>query len=91
MSDFTGQLRITELKQLDARKAVKITQDIYACSMGKVFKVLAICLSDDEANEFCRKNKDCGVIATDSNGLIYIAEIYGKTIKSAVLKDFMGH
>ena len=62
---------------------------ICVASMGKMFRVTAICKDDDEANEFCRKNHDNGVIATDSNGLIYIAELYGKTIKSEIIKDFM--
>ena len=62
---------------------------VCVASMGKMFKVAVICKTDEEANEICRKNKDIGVIATDCNGLIYLAELYGKTIKSQVVKDFL--
>lgn len=67
--------------------------EMVACvaSMGKMFKVTAICKSDEEANIICRKNPDTGVIATDCNGLVYIAELYGHTIKSQIIKDFIKH
>jgi len=55
--------------------------------MGKVFRVSHIAKSIDEANEFMRKNKDCGMIAEDNNGLIYIAEHYALTIPSSLLPD----
>ena len=61
---------------------------ICVASMGKMHRVTAVCKGDDEANEVCRKNPDTGVIAKDCNGLIYIAELYGKTINSQVIKDF---
>jgi hypothetical protein len=73
-------------------KSLKLNnQDMTVCvaSMGKMFKVNAICRDDDEANEFCRKNPDSGVVACDANGLIYIAELYGRTIKSQLIKDFI--
>ena len=62
---------------------------VYVASMGKMFKVSAICKTDEEANEVCRKNADVGVIAQDCNGLIYIANLYGLTIKSSLIRDFM--
>ena len=73
-------------------KTLKLNNpDMTVCvaSMGKMFRVTAICKDENEANEVCRKNTDSGVIACDKNGLIYIAELYGKTIKSQIIKDFM--
>ena len=60
--------------------------DLYIKSMGKIFRVLAICKSDDEANEFCRKNNDCGVMA-EQDGLIFIAEFYSAICKSDRILD----
>jgi len=60
---------------------------VYCKSMGKVFRVTHIAKSDDEANEFMRKNKDTAVIAVDRSGLVYIAELYQMTIKSNTLPD----
>lgn len=59
---------------------------LYMKSMGKIFRVATICKSD-EANEFCRKNKDYGVIACDCNNLVYIANFYGKTCPSELIVD----
>jgi len=55
--------------------------------MGKVFRVSHIAKTVNEANEFMRKNKDCGMIAEDKSGLIYIAEHYALTISSSLLPD----
>jgi hypothetical protein len=60
---------------------------VYCKSVGKVFRVYHIARSDDAANEFCAKHKDCGVIAVDKSGLVYIAELYSLTVKSDVLPD----
>ena len=62
---------------------------LYMASMGKIFRVMAVCADNNEANNFCAKNTNCGVIAADDNGLVYVAELYGKTIKSSPLIEFM--
>lgn len=45
---------------------------IYVKTMGKFYKLRHIANSVDEANEFCKKNKDCGVIGK-ANGKSFIA------------------
>jgi hypothetical protein len=55
--------------------------------MGKVFKVQHIAITNEEANQFCSKHKDTGVIATDQSGLIYIADLCEMTISSDLLPD----
>jgi len=60
---------------------------VYCKSMGKVFRVAHIARDTAEANSFCEKHTDCSVIAEDGNGLIYIAETYGLTVKSELLPD----
>lgn len=59
---------------------------IYVKSMGKIFKVRKACYSEIEANKFCKKNKDTGVIAVDKDsGMIFIADLYAVTVKSNLL------
>jgi hypothetical protein len=41
---------------------------------GKIYRVEAIVILDEEANALCAKNPNLSVIATDSEGRIYIAE-----------------
>jgi len=60
---------------------------VYCKSMGKIFRVQHIAKSLDEANTFCKKHPDCGVIAEDKTGLIFIAETYALKINSDVLPD----
>jgi len=56
--------------------------------MGKILRVAHIAQTDDEANEFCAKHPDTGVIALDqNNGLVFIAELYQIKIDSKVLPD----
>jgi hypothetical protein len=56
--------------------------------MGKIFRVSHIAKTTEEANEFCGKHPDTGVIAEDTkSGLIFIAEKYQLTVKSDVLPD----
>jgi hypothetical protein len=44
-------------------------------SNGKFFRVRRIAESEKEANDFCEKHKDVGVIYVNNDyGLIYIAE-----------------
>uniref|UniRef100_A0A6H1ZV51 Uncharacterized protein n=1 Tax=viral metagenome TaxID=1070528 RepID=A0A6H1ZV51_9ZZZZ len=61
---------------------------VYCKSMGKILRVAHIAQTDDEANEFCAKHPDTGVIALDqNNGLVFIAELYQIKIDSKVLPD----
>lgn len=60
---------------------------LYAASMGKVFRVRWICRSDEEANLVMARNRDVGLIATDKNGLLYLAELYGAVAPSAIMAD----
>ena len=60
---------------------------LYVKSMGKVFRVYAICDNDDDANEYCKKHSDAGVIATDQQGRIYVACLYETVCKSNQLID----
>ena len=48
---------------------------LYCKSMGKIFRVKKIAQNEKEANDFCAKHADCGVIAVEQN-LIFIAELY---------------
>ena len=43
---------------------------------GELFRVEAICKTDAEANDVMKGNPRLAVIATDSNGLNYVAEIH---------------
>jgi len=61
---------------------------LYAKSMGKVFLVVHIATSVDEANSYCEKHSDCGVIAEDTEkGIIFIANIYAEKVPSSVLPE----
>jgi len=61
---------------------------LYCKSMGKIFRVTKVALNDQEANDYCTKHKDQGVIAVDNkNGLVYIAEFYSSKVPSSVLPD----
>lgn len=58
---------------------------LYVASMGKIFRVTAVCKTDDEANAICKKDPDQSVMAVDCNGLIYLANSYSLTVPSSVL------
>jgi len=61
---------------------------LYCKSMGKIFKVHYIAKTDEEANEFMKKNPSCAVIACDNrNGLVMIAEKYTSVGRSSLLPD----
>jgi len=60
---------------------------LYCKSMGKIFRVKHIAKDFEEANNYCRKHKDCGVIAETNNGLTLIAELYQIKVNSSVLPD----
>jgi len=42
-------------------------------SLGKLFKVVYIAETIDEANAYCEMNEGCGVLDEDHRGRIYIA------------------
>jgi hypothetical protein len=60
---------------------------LYCASMGKLFRVTAVCKSDAEANQIMARDSDQALIATDCNGLNYLANQYGSTCPSAVVED----
>ena len=61
---------------------------LYMKSMGKLFKVTAICLTYDEANKICEKHREMAVIGEDNiHGLVYLAEQYSAICPSHVIKD----
>ena len=60
---------------------------IYACSMGKVFRVTHVCRNDEEANKVMAQDRDTTCIATDNNGLVYLAEAYGSIAPSKIMED----
>jgi hypothetical protein len=60
---------------------------IYAASMGKIFRVRHIATGVEEANEYCEKHSDTGVIAEDKDkGIIFIADLYAMTKPSSILE-----
>jgi len=60
---------------------------IYVASMGKLFRVTAICRSDAEANKILGRDRSQTVIASDSTGLVYLADQYGAVCPSKLLPD----
>ena len=58
----------------------------YCKSMGKLFKVEYIALTDKEANNYCRKHKNSAVIASNDR-IILIAEKYSATIPSHLIPE----
>lgn len=69
----------------------RMTNDLnlFTASMGKVFKVEAICHSTEEADEICSKRKNLGVISEDQHGHIFLAEIYGSKCPSEIIKKLL--
>ena len=60
---------------------------VYVKSMNRLFRVLAICKTDDEANEVMRKNPEMTCIANDATGLVYLAEKYSSVCTSKEIMD----
>lgn len=60
---------------------------IYACSMGKIFRVTHVLQSMEEANRVMENDRTTAMIAEDNNGLIYLAKQYGSIAPSELLKD----
>lgn len=69
------------LPLFNARLRKNRDHKFYYASMGKLFRVIAIAHSDDQANEFCSKNDDCGVIGVLGEAVV-IAELHGEKIKT---------
>ena len=60
---------------------------IYVKSMGKVFRITAICKTYKEANEIYRKYDEMAVIAEDKQGLVFVANKYASVCKSDKIID----
>ena len=56
-------------------------QKLYVRSMGKDLKVTGIFTDDDNANDFCRKNRDHGIVA-DFGEYIFTAFLYDHGVSS---------
>lgn len=61
---------------------------LYACSMGKVFRVTHVCRTTEEANAEMEKDHNTALIAEDNTGLCYLAKQYGSVAPSAILEDY---
>lgn len=60
---------------------------LFAASMGKIFRVTAICSNIADANAVMERHKDWALISEDKeSGLLFIAEQYGHKIPSETLK-----
>jgi hypothetical protein len=72
--------------------ATKFENDVvmYACSMGKVFRVTHICDTDAEANAVMEKVPDTALICMDNKKRLYLARQYGSIAPSSILKDLKG-
>ena len=54
---------------------------LYYRAMGKIFRVVGIAESDEEANEYCARHEDVGVIGLLGN-LVILAEHDGEKIRT---------
>lgn len=58
--------------------------------MGKIFRVMAICKTADEANRICEQKPELAVISEDQDsGLIFLAEKYGAKLPAETLKKLL--
>jgi len=61
---------------------------LYCKSMGRIFPVRNICRTDEEANEYCGRHRDVGVIALDTEmDLIFLADLHPLRVRADVLPD----
>jgi hypothetical protein len=58
---------------------------IFAASMGKIFRVTHVCKTASEANKAMEQDGKTTLIAIDNNGLHYLANQYGSKCPSALL------
>lgn len=47
---------------------------MYVQAFGKLYKVLSVCKSIEEANDFCSKHPEGAVICESNNDLVIVAE-----------------
>jgi hypothetical protein len=78
-----------------------LTPNLFTISMGKKFKIVAICDSVNEANQFCERNpevsvfkeKEMEIVANETVTMIFIAEtkpfMLQEFPKGAVIMDFL--
>ena len=86
--EFYNHIKTMEDNQMKTLKFNNPHMSIYMKSMGKLFKVTAICLDYKEANEICEKNREMAVIGVDNvHGLVYLAEQYSAICPSSVIQD----
>lgn len=64
---------------------------LYAASMGKIFRVTHVLPDMDAANKAMAQDRNIALIAEDNNGLCYLAEQYGVVCPSAILDDVRRH
>ena len=61
---------------------------LYVKSMGRVFRVRHVALTDEDANNYCLRHPMTGVIACDTQtGIIYIADLNAIPVLSTLLPD----
>lgn len=73
------------MKRTELLNGVGIT--LFACSMGKVFRVTHVCPDAESANRAMEQDSTTALIAEDRNGFCYLAEQYGATAPSAILDE----
>ena len=56
---------------------------LYCKSMGKLFKVTALCRTDAEANAIMERDDKQLVIACTKDGIVILAEQYSTTVPSS--------
>lgn len=65
------------LPEFDYRRNPK--HQLYYRSMGKIFRVVCIAHTDEQANDFMRRVPNCGVIGVLGDAVV-VAEIHGEKI-----------
>jgi hypothetical protein len=79
---FNGMFRFNlDTVQLNA------DMKIYCKSMGKLFRVTAICRTDDEANRIMQRDNTQGVIACTKDGISILANRYETKVPSGAIPD----
>lgn len=60
---------------------------LFMLSMGKIFRVVAITDTNEEANRIMESNPEAALIACDPRGRCYIAEQYGSVAPSELITN----
>ena len=72
------------LGEMDMQKELSL----YAKSMGRIFRVRHVALSDADANNYCSRHPSTGVIACDTHtGIVYIADLNAIPVSSELLPE----